>query len=104
MTIHNFTTSQLKHSLLPSKVSSKHPSCYIHHFLFLFKPSKCVSRCKRVNNEARCVRKLKDHSHLLLSITFLHLNFPSLELVVVKCLELARGRSRCGIRTVMFRA
>uniref|UniRef100_A0A251TE71 Uncharacterized protein n=1 Tax=Helianthus annuus TaxID=4232 RepID=A0A251TE71_HELAN len=23
---------------------------------------------------------------------------------VVKCLELARGRSRCGIRTVMFRA
>ena len=25
-------------------------------------------------------------------------------LQVVKCLELARGRSRCGVRTVMFRA
>ncbi|KAJ0935222.1 hypothetical protein HanRHA438_Chr03g0116521 [Helianthus annuus] len=48
----------------------------------MFKLFKSIHRCKKVNNEARCVRKLKDLLHLLLTITFLHLNFPSLELVV----------------------
>ncbi|KAF5760029.1 hypothetical protein HanXRQr2_Chr16g0748511 [Helianthus annuus] len=40
-----------------------------------------TQRCKKVNNEAWCVRKSKDRSRFLLSTTFLHSNSPSLVLV-----------------------